>query len=152
MTEGIPSMSAKRLLLALGLVGGLVLAALVAWRLLGGDSDEPGAGPMVGEEAPEIADEVEQWVNGEEVDLADLRGKAVLLYFWHPRDGASPATLDRVQGFAARYGDDGLVVIGLCVCDEPRTPYCYLVGPDGRVAWEGPPDKLTRRRIRKHLP
>ncbi|MFW6162206.1 MAG: peroxiredoxin family protein, partial [Planctomycetota bacterium] len=58
-------------------------------------------------------------VQGGEIDIAGLGGRPVLLYFWHPRDGKSPATLNHVQGLAARFEADGLVTIGLCVCDEP---------------------------------
>ena len=177
----------RRVARRLSAVGLLALVGLAAWLVFGRERPEPPAtGPLVGKLAPEIADEVEQWLNCEEVDLADLAGQAVLLYFWHPRDGASPATLDHVQGIAARYAADGLVTIGLCVCDAPSevqpliaehgltfrvaldsdadvhlrayrigetgTPYCYLVGTGGKIAWEGLPEKLTARRIRKLLP
>ena len=97
----------------------LALVALGCLYLGCEPEGEPATGPMVGKPAPEVADEVEQWVNGHEVDLADLKGKLVLLCFWHPRDGKSPAALGRVQGFAAQHGGQGLVTIGLCVCDEP---------------------------------
>ena len=178
---------AKRRLPRIGLRTGLAIVALIAWFLLRPKPEPPRpTGPLVGKSAPEIADDVERWVNGDEVDIADLGGKVVLLYFWHPRDGRSPATLDGVQALAARYADDGLVVIGLCVCDEPSdvqplidghrltfrialdsdgdvhirkyridqtgTPYCYLVGPDRLIAWQGPPADLTPRRIRDLLP
>lgn len=153
---------------------------------VGCSTEEPPAGPMVGKRAPEIVDGVEQWLHSPEVSLADLAGRPVLLYFWHPRDGRSPATLAHVQRLAAAFGERGLATIGLCVCDEPAevepliaqrkltfpigldsdadlhqrfyrvheagTPYCYLVGREQLIVWEGPPGKLTARRIRKHLP
>jgi peroxiredoxin len=165
---------------------GLVLFVVPACLNVGCSTDEPVVGPLVGTRAPEIVDGVEQWLNGQEVSLADLAGRPVLLYFWHPRDGKSPATLAHVQQLAAAFAERGLATIGLCVCEGPAevaplieqhkltfpialdgdadvhvhgyridqsgTPYCYLVGRDQLIAWEGPPGKLTARRIRKLLP
>ena len=74
---------------------------------------------MVGHEAPGIADEVVEWLNGEEVELRRLRGRTVLLVFWHPRDGGkSEAELPNIVRIARKYEPRGLVTIGLCVCDD----------------------------------
>jgi len=36
--------------------------------------------------------------------------------------------------------------------DRMGTPYCYLIDPQGTVAWEGRPAHLTARRIQPYLP
>lgn len=75
---------------------------------------------MVGQKARLVADSVEQWVNGEEVELDRLGDSTVLLVFWHPRDGGrSEAELPNIVRIATKYEPRGLVTIGVCVCDEP---------------------------------
>jgi len=130
----------------------IVVAAAVAYKVLWPRPVAPARGPLVGARAFEIADEVEAWVNGEEIDLADLKGQLVLLYFWHPRDGKSPETLDHVQSIASRYADDGLVTIGLCVCDEPSEvqPLIAEHGLTFRVALDSDADvHIDKYRIDK---
>lgn len=124
------------------LAAALATIAAIAYKVLWPRPVAPARGPMVGARAFEIADKVEAWVNGEEIDLADLKGQLVLLYFWHPRDGKSTETLDRVQSIASRYADDGLVTIGLCVCDEPSEvqPLIERHGLTFRVALDSDAD------------
>jgi peroxiredoxin len=108
-------------------IGGLVVAAGAAGVLVLGPRRKRPAGiqatgPLVGKAAPEIADGVELWVNGKEAELRQLKGKAVLLFFWHPRDegGKSLAALPHVGKLADSFERKGLVTIGLCVLDEPK--------------------------------
>jgi len=96
----------------------LALAA-VACLTLGCGEETPPEGPMVGKRAIDLAPEVEFWVNGSELDITTLRNQVVLLYFWHPRDGKSLATLPAVQKLAAEFADAGLVTVGICVLDGP---------------------------------
>jgi hypothetical protein len=165
--------------------------SLAAWTLLclpaGCGELEPAVGPMVGKPAKKIADSVEFWVNGPEVELAKLEGKAVLLVFWHPDDEGrkSLAALPGVRKLADAYAARGLLTIGSCVLDGPQevgpllrehqiafrialdcdadlhkdyridktgTPYAYLIDAKRTIVWEGPPEKLSSRRIRNHLP
>ena len=74
---------------------------------------------MVRTKAMEVADWAEQWVNGQETELAALQGRPVLLYFWHPRDPKSLPSLPRVQELTAAFAERGLATIGLCVLDDP---------------------------------
>lgn len=166
-------------------VAWLALAAALACLGSCCTRDEPAVGALVGRPAMEFTHEVEQWVNGTEPDPEALKGRPVLLYFWHPRDGRSLPTLPLVQGLAAAFADQGLVTVGVCVLDEPAevepllrehkvtfrialdcdadlhehyridktgTPYCYLIDGQQTIVWEGPPDKLSARRIARLLP
>lgn len=65
----------------------------------------PGAVP------PEI--EASEWLNTEPLAWADLRGKVVLLDFWATSCGPCVKSLPDVQQLADKYGEEGLVVIGI---------------------------------------
>lgn len=98
------------------------MAALwcVVW---GCKSEAPAKGPLVGKPAREIANRVEFWVGAREVELAACRGRAVLLFFWHPADGRrSLAALPHVAKLARGFADDGLLTVGLSVLTEGREP------------------------------
>jgi peroxiredoxin len=72
---------------------------------------------MPGQSAPEL--DVAQWLRGEPVTLAELKGKVVLLHFWSDRDmvGMDAVrhrnTLRLVNTLQNVYGEDGLVCIGI---------------------------------------
>jgi hypothetical protein len=178
----------RRARVVAAVVLGAVVAAVLAWlRTREEEELEPARGPLVGTKAPGVADNVEFWLNGEEVELPQLKGRPVLLVFWHPRDDGkrSLAAIPHIRDLADSYAGRGLVTIGFCVLDGPEeaepilaehgitfltgldcdadlhidyridkmgTPYCYLVDANGAVAWEGPPEQLSVRRIRDHLP
>jgi hypothetical protein len=89
--------------------------AIVVWRPEPVEIDDRPV-EIIGAPAPDLADEVESWVQGDELDLQYVRDSAVLLLFWHPRDdGASEPWIDPVVALARRYEDEGLVTVGLCV-------------------------------------
>ena len=73
------------------------------------------AGPgteLVGRAAPEI--HAEHWINSEPLALEDLRGRVVLVRFWTaPGCPFCSATAPSLNTLHDRYGDDGLVVVGL---------------------------------------
>lgn len=50
---------------------------------------------------------------GGELTLADLRGKAVVLNFWATWCGPCEAEMPELQQAAEKYGDKGLVVVGV---------------------------------------
>jgi len=68
---------------------------------------------------PPLENYVEFWVNGPEVSFHEIRGRPILLYFWHPRDGKSLDTLPRIVALADRFAQRGLLTVGFCVVDGP---------------------------------
>jgi len=62
--------------------------------------------------APELTD-ITAWLNSEELQLADLRGKVVLLDFWTYACINCIRTLPHLKEWHEKYKDDGLVIIGV---------------------------------------
>jgi len=98
----------------------------------------PPPGPLRGKKAPKIADEIEFWIQGEELDFKDVRGKPVLLVFWHPLDGLSAKHIRRVIKLAAPFESRGLIVAGITLYSESPDP----LDPDTLVAAA---EKQTRK-------
>lgn len=76
--------------------------------------------PLVGKEAPGFALEVVH--NGEpgaRLDLAELRGKPVILDFWATWCGPCRMEAPILDRVAQRYKDRGLVVVGVNTADGP---------------------------------
>jgi peroxiredoxin len=72
---------------------------------------QAGEGP-VGTRPPEW--EVGDWINSKPLALKDLAGKVVLVRWWFgPGCPFCAATAPALNDFHARYGDRGLVVVGL---------------------------------------
>lgn len=93
-----------------------------------GDAPEAG-GPPPGFPAPAFA---AQTLDGEPVSLADLKGKVVLLDFWATWCAPCIQGMPAMQALHEKYGDKGLVVIGVSIDssnmgDKVRT----LVGDKG---------------------
>jgi thiol-disulfide isomerase/thioredoxin len=87
-------------------------------RASGLASDDPGALFGVGQPAPDL---VVPQVGGGTIDLANLRGQPVWVNFMGTY---CPPCLDEfplMNGFAARYADDGLVVLAIDVKEEEGT-------------------------------
>jgi thiol-disulfide isomerase/thioredoxin len=66
---------------------------------------------LIGKDAAPL--EVEAWVNGEPLTDADLKGKVVLLDFWAVWCGPCIATFPHLREWQEKYGEKGLVIIGL---------------------------------------
>jgi thiol-disulfide isomerase/thioredoxin len=66
---------------------------------------------MIGQDAAPLS--VESWVNGEPLTDSDLKGKVVLLDFWAVWCGPCIATFPHLIEWNEKYGDKGLVIIGL---------------------------------------
>jgi len=89
-------------------------------RLSGGQSE------LVGKPAPSLALPVA--ANGDpgaRMSLADLGGKTVILDFWASWCGPCAAQAPILDRLARRYGDRGLVVLGVNVDDTPEVARAY---------------------------
>ena len=88
---------------------GLVAGAMAAWALLGA---EPGArAAAVGVRAPDVT--AEAWINSGPRTLAELRGRVVLVEFWTFGCFNCRNVEPHVKDWHRRYGERGLVVIGV---------------------------------------
>ena len=109
-----------------------------------GGSVDPGAAFPIGQPAPAL---VVPQLGGGTIDLAGLKGKAVWLNFMQTTCPECVNELPLMNGFAARYAGDGLVVIAIDTREEESivTPFVlrlkatFPVGldPDGKAqqAW-----------------
>jgi thiol-disulfide isomerase/thioredoxin len=66
---------------------------------------------LIGKDAAPL--KIETWVNGSPLTDADLKGKVVLLDFWAVWCGPCIATFPHLRDWNEKYGDKGLVIIGL---------------------------------------
>jgi thiol-disulfide isomerase/thioredoxin len=66
---------------------------------------------LIGQNAAPL--DVEAWVNGTALTDADLKGKVVLLDFWAVWCGPCIATFPHLREWQEKYGDKGLVIVGL---------------------------------------
>jgi peroxiredoxin len=91
----------------------LALCALMLVAFSGRDYEH-----LLGTKAP--AWTVSHWINTEPMDLADLRGKVVLVRWWTgPRCPFCRASAAALNEWYQTYKDDGLVVVGLY---HPKSP------------------------------
>ena len=67
---------------------------------------------LEGKAPPELT--VKDWTNGDEVKLADLKGKVVLIDFWATWCGPCIAAIPHTNEMQEKFKDKGLVVIGVC--------------------------------------
>ena len=114
---------------------------------------------LVGRPAPAL--EIESWITAPEgKTLEDLRGRAVLLLFGDAAESGIP----RWNDLRAAYWEKGLRIVAVpsepplglddrgiefCIVVADHSGYgdgeeahAVLVGPDGKVGWEGKPTAL----------
>lgn len=91
-----------------------------------------------------------QGLDGAEVRLSDFRGKVVLLHFWATWCPPCTAAIPHERELQEKFGEDGLVVVGLSMDRKPEdvrefleeTPVNYpvaIVDPPTRQAYGGVP-------------
>ena len=69
---------------------------------------------LVGKDAASLElGKIDAWVNGEPLTDADLKGKVVFLDFWAVWCGPCIATFPHLKEWQEKYGDKGLVMVGL---------------------------------------
>jgi peroxiredoxin len=85
--------------------------SVAVWQSLSGQNEAK----MVGQTAPnfDLRD-----VNGKEVKLSELKGKVVLVNFWATWCEGCQVEIPWLIEFAKKYGDKGLVVIGVSLDDD----------------------------------
>jgi thiol-disulfide isomerase/thioredoxin len=96
----------------------VVFIMLVAGRRLREGKAAPGtlaAGDVKGQTAPDFT---LKSVDGKDLKLSDLRGKAVLLNFWATWCGPCKVEIPWFMELEKQYGPQGLVVVGVAMDDD----------------------------------
>ena len=88
-----------------------------------GGSTDPGAAFHIGQPAPVL---VVPQLGGGTIDLVNLRGKAVWLNFMQTTCPECVDEFPLMNGFAARYGDKGLVVIAVDIREDEGTVATFV--------------------------
>ena len=123
-------MSIRWMLAAVAALG-LGLLTLPGIRSVTVESPAPGGGGEVAEAAetaaacdddagPAPLDFTIADMNGNEVDLAELKGKVILLNFWATWCGPCKVEIPGFIELQDEYGDQGFQVLGLSVDDTPE--------------------------------
>lgn len=102
------------------LIGGLAVGALillaVAFLPLAGERDAAQGG-LIGSTAPSLAVDgaPPPTLNGETIDLEELRGQVVWVNFWTTSCIPCRTEMPAMQEMADRYADQGLTIVGVDV-------------------------------------
>ncbi|MGH2445337.1 MAG: TlpA family protein disulfide reductase [Candidatus Limnocylindria bacterium] len=111
-------------LVAAALLPVVLLAALAGYLVL----RVPAASPTeIGAPAPDfvLAD-----LEGNPIELAELRGRPVVLNFWASWCGPCVEEFPLLRDAAARHADDGLVVIGIVYQDRSEAARDFMARHD----------------------
>ena len=111
----MPALNRRRLLIG-GLAVAAVLVIAVAFQPLRGQPDDAQGG-LIGSTAPSlaIADAPPPTLNGEKIDLDELRGQVVWLNFWTTSCVPCRTEMPAMQEIADRYADQGMAIVGIDV-------------------------------------
>jgi thiol-disulfide isomerase/thioredoxin len=82
----------------------------------GRNRPEPGPHPLVGQAAPEI--KLDQ-LDGGKFDLAELKGKVVILDFWATWCGPCVQAMPIIEKVAEKYKDKGVLLFAVNLQEEP---------------------------------
>ncbi len=88
-----------------------------------GAGEENPVGVEVGQVAPEFILEDFQ---GEDVSLSDFRGQMVILDFWASWCSPCRYSMPHLDDLGARYQDQGLVVLGVCLDESGQDAAAFL--------------------------
>ena len=119
-------MTTRRWMVAVGAalaLGFLTLPAARSVTLLSFAAVERGAaqeGRCDADAKPAPLDFTLRDIDGNEVNLAELKGNVILLNFWATWCGPCKIEIPWFVEFQRQYKDDGLVVLGLSVDDTPE--------------------------------
>jgi peroxiredoxin len=89
----------------------LVLAMLFASGLAKTDVNLREGAELIGTPAPPL--KLQNWINTQPIDIADLRGKVVLVRWWTDTCELCAATAPALRQLDKEYGAQGFVVIGV---------------------------------------
>jgi thiol-disulfide isomerase/thioredoxin len=98
-----------------------VLVVFAAWRLLPQLGAWIGIGPVVGS-APEV---VIQTLDGESLDLRQLRGEVVVVNFWASWCAPCRWEMPALQNLHEAFGSKGLTVLGVSIDARPSDAVEY---------------------------
>lgn len=96
-------------------------------------AQQPGAAPppplllAAGTVAPDFSASA---ADGHTVRLSDFRGRFVLIDFWATWCGFCKAAMPHVEKIHRRFGERGLVVLGVCVWDDPANFKTWKTKPE----------------------
>ena len=111
----MPVLNRRRILWGALVVAAVIILA-VAFRPLGGQQGD-GEGGLIGATAPSLAvgDAPPPTLNGERIDLEELRGRVVWVNFWTTSCVPCRTEMPAMQEIADRFADQGLTIVGVDV-------------------------------------
>ena len=89
-----------------------VSAAETSAPALEGNKNRDTITAMQGKPAPALS--LTNWINSKALNLADLKGKMVVLDFWATWCGPCLASIPHNNELQEKYADKGVVIIGVC--------------------------------------
>lgn len=135
------------ILVAVGLVSGLLMAVLILFNPLEASQTAGGGAPTPvpaavreGELAPDFT---AQTATGETVSLAEMRGRPVLINFWATWCGPCRVEMPALQSATERHADEGLTVLAVNAMEpadqvqdymnELELTFPAVLDPDGDI-------------------
>ena len=107
-------MKSNAYIIVFGIVGIVILAAAASSLVSPGPASTVASASLLPElgKAPDFVG-ISAWINSPPLDLSQLRGKVVLVDFWTYSCINCIRTIPYLNSWYSRYGQDGLVVVGV---------------------------------------